>query len=281
MRLGAPVFVKTQDPAELAKAHKDLGYGAAYCPGPVIANPTDDNIRAFREAFAKENIMIAEVGAWCNPMTPVEAERKKSLDFIITRLSIADRIGARCCVDYAGSFSAEHSAGPHPKDLSPEAFDLVVENTRKVIDAVKPTRTAFALEMMQWLWPDSPDAYLDLIKAVDRGDAFAVHMDPTNLICSPRRYYYTGDVIRECVAKLGPKIMSAHAKDVKMEAKHLVFLSETMPGTGMLDYRAYITELAKLPQDVPLMVEHLKNAEEYAQAIAHIRGVAKECGVKL
>ncbi|NOZ23154.1 MAG: sugar phosphate isomerase/epimerase [Planctomycetes bacterium] len=280
MRLGAPVFVQTQDPAELAKAHKELGYGAAYCPGPVMQDPSDENIKAFREAFAKENIVIAEVGAWCNPMTPVEAERKKNLQLIIDRLSIADRIGARCCVDYAGSFSAEHSAGPHPKDLSKEAFDLVVENTRKIIDAVKPTNSTFTLEMMQWMWPDSPDAYLDLMKAVDR-EAFAVHLDPTNLINSPRRYYYTGDVIRECIEKLGPKIMSAHAKDVTMAEKHLVHIDETPPGTGLLDYKTYITGLAKLPQDVPLMVEHLKGPEAYADAVKHIRGVAKECGVEL
>ena len=280
MRLGAPVFAQTNDPAELAKAHKDLGYGAAYCPGPVMQDPSDGNIKAFREAFEKEDIVIAEVGAWCNPMTPVAEEARTNQNLIVDRLSIADRIGARCCVDYAGSYSAEHSAGPHPNDLSPEAFDLVVENTRKIIDAVKPTNTTFTLEMMQWLWPDTPDAYLDLMKAVDR-EAFAVHLDPTNLINSPRKYYYTGDVIRECIEKLGPKIRSAHAKDVTMAEKHLVHIDETPPGTGLLDYRVYITELAKLPQDVPLMVEHLKGAEAYADAVKHIRSVAKECNVDL
>jgi len=280
MRLGAPVFVTTDDPAELARAHVERGYKAAYCPGLVFNNPTDDVIHAARDAFKNAGVVIAEVGAWCNPMSPDEAEREKNINHIIERLSIAERIGALCCVDYAGSYSAEHPAGPHPDDLTRKAFDQVVETTRRIIDAVKPTQTFFTLEMMQWSWPDSPDAYLELINAVDR-DAFAVHLDPTNLINCPRRYYNTGDVIRECVQKLGPLIRSCHAKDCIMDPKHIVHISECMPGKGMLDYRTYLTELAKLDADVPLMIEHLKTAEEYDEAARYIRGVAEECGIGL
>ncbi|MBM4049380.1 MAG: sugar phosphate isomerase/epimerase, partial [Planctomycetes bacterium] len=66
MRLGAPVFVKTADAVELAKAHRDLGYGAAYCPGMAINAKSDVEIEAVRKAFEQEDIVIAEVGAWGN-----------------------------------------------------------------------------------------------------------------------------------------------------------------------------------------------------------------------
>jgi len=32
VRLGAPVFGEFDDPAEWARAHRELGYGGAYCP---------------------------------------------------------------------------------------------------------------------------------------------------------------------------------------------------------------------------------------------------------
>ncbi len=35
MRLGGPVFVKSTDPAVLAKAHRDVGYRAAYAPSDL------------------------------------------------------------------------------------------------------------------------------------------------------------------------------------------------------------------------------------------------------
>jgi hypothetical protein len=38
MRLGGPIFVKSDDPAVLAKAHRDLGYRAAYAPERPFCN---------------------------------------------------------------------------------------------------------------------------------------------------------------------------------------------------------------------------------------------------
>ena len=280
IRFGGPVFQKSKDPVELAREHKRLGYRAAYCPRPALDDPSCENLKKVAEAFKQEDIVIAEVGAWCNAMHPDPAVRQKNLNLIIGRLDLAERLGALCAVDYSGSFSTEHPAGPHPDDLTEKAFDLVVENTRKIIDTVKPARAKFCMEMMQWAWPDSPDAYLRLIKAVDR-PAFGVHLDATNLINCPRYYYDTAAVINECIAKLGRWIVSAHAKDVTMTPEMLVTLRETRAGTGRLDYRAYLKGLSGLPHEVPLMLEHLKTPEEYTAAAEHIRSVAKECGVAL
>ncbi len=72
---------------------------------------------------------------------------------------MADEIGALCCVDIAGSFSAESWFGPHPDNLSQKHFDESVENARKIIDAVKPKRAKFSYEMMGWALPDSADSY--------------------------------------------------------------------------------------------------------------------------
>jgi sugar phosphate isomerase/epimerase len=46
-----------------------------------------------------------------------------------------------------------------------------------------------------------------------------------------------------------------------------------------VDYAAYLKELAKLPVDAPLMLEHLKTAEEYDEGRKYIQKVAAENGV--
>ena len=58
---------------------------------------------------------------------------------------------------------------------------------------------------MPYVLPDSPDSYLQLLEAIDRPQ-FAVHLDPVNMISSPRRFYGSGDFLRECFAKLGPYV---------------------------------------------------------------------------
>ncbi len=255
-------------------AVKKLGYSAAYCP--VGAGAAGDVVKAYARAAEKANIIISEVGVWNNPISPDEKTRRTALEKCRTQLGLADRIGARCCVNISGS-RGEQWDGPSPQNFTDETFDMIVETTRAIIDEVKPTRTYFTLETMPWAYPDSPDSYLRLLKAIDR-KRFAVHLDPVNLVCSPQRYYGSGKLIRECFEKLGPYIKSCHAKDILLQTRLTTHLDEIRPGLGGLDYATFLRELSKIP-DIPLMLEHLKGAEEYQLAADYVRGVAKSIGL--
>jgi len=276
LRLGAPVFERPEDPEELALVHHRAGYRAAYCPRVGLDEP--ERIREIERAFAKHDVVIAEVGRWCNLMDADQQQRQANLRRVTEGLALADRLGARCCVDIAGSFNREFWHGPHPKNVSREFFDLAVENARKIIDAVKPSRAKFCYEMMGWSLPDSPQAYLDMIRAVDR-PAFGVHLDPCNLVNSPARFYNNGALIDECFELLGPWITSCHAKDVAWEVEMQVHFREVPLGEGELDYRTYLRRLARLPNDVPLMIEHMKGPEEYARSREHLFKLGEKLGL--
>jgi sugar phosphate isomerase/epimerase len=191
---------------------------------------------------------------------------------------LAEEIGARCCVDIAGSFNTEIWYGPHPRNLSEEFFDLAVENARKIIDAVKPKRTRFCYEMMGWALPDSVECYLKMLKAVGR-DAFAVHLDPCNLVNSPDRFHRNTDLLNDCFDRLGPWVVSCHAKDVKWHVGMQIHFEEVTLGQGSLDYKTYLKRLAALPGDVPLMIEHMKGADEYEKSRQHLFQVGRDIGV--
>ena len=277
MRLGGPVFEKFENPDQWLAALRRVGYSAAFCP--VDSNASDDVILDYAKAAEKADVIIAEVGAWSNPMSPDEETRRAALERCQGQLALADKIGANCCVNISGSRGQQWD-GHHPDNLTEETFDLIVETTRKIIDAVKPTRTFFTLETMPWMYPDSADSYLRLIHAIDRKQ-FAAHLDPVNLACSPQRFYNNGALIRECVEKLGQYIKSCHAKDIALSEKLTVHLDEVRPGLGGLDYRVYLQELNKLNPDIPLMLEHLPTEEEYALAASHVRAVAKGIGISI
>lgn len=268
--------MKSDDPRELAKEHRRLGYSAAYCP----AAKADDTARVqeIAMAFAAENVAIAEVGAWVNMMDPDPGKRKSNLNYVIDRMALAEAVGARCCVDYAGSFNPRIPWGPDPGNLSDQFFEGTVENCRRIIDAVRPKRTYFTIEMMGWNIPDSPAEYLRLIHAVDR-PRFAVHMDVCNGINSPRKFYANGKFIAECFTTLGRWIVSCHAKDLQWIPELNVHFLEVVPGRGSIDYHAYLRELANLPVDAPLMLEHLKTPEEYNEGRDYIMKIGRESGV--
>lgn len=276
MRLGGPVLEEFDSPDQWVEALRRRGYSAASCPLDESADSS--TVAAYAEAAAVADIVIAEVGAWSNPLAPDEQERNQALTLCQQRLALADEIGARCCVNIAGS-RGEQWDGPHPDNLTSDTFDLIVESVRLIIDAVGPKRSFYTLETMPWMYPDSADSYWDLITAVDR-DSFAVHFDPVNLICSPQRYHQTGALITDFCQKIGPYIKSCHAKDVLLSKQLTVHLDEVCPGTGGLDYPVYLQEMDKLDPDTPLMLEHLPR-EEYPVAADYIRSLAQDLGVTL
>jgi sugar phosphate isomerase/epimerase len=272
IRLGGPIFLKSDDPRELAKEHRRLGYTAAYCPN---GNPAE-----IKKAFAAEDVVISEVGAWRNMLDPDPQKRRDNLHYVTERLQLAEAVGARCCVDIAGSFNPDLWYGPNPKNLSKEFFDATVENVRRLIDEVKPKNTKFSIEMMPWSLPDGPDSYVKLIHAVDRR-AFGVHLDVCNVINTPDRFYRNSEVISECFQKLGSWILSCHAKDLAWvtDKEYNVHFQETVPGRGQINYATYLKELISI--DAPLMLEHLLSPEDYAEARAYVRRIAQESNVKL
>ncbi|QHW29745.1 sugar phosphate isomerase/epimerase [Paenibacillus rhizovicinus] len=278
MRLGGQVFLEQKNPENWARALVEAGFRATTCP----INGDDKDIAELDDYLAaarQHDILISEVGAWSNPISRDEATRRAAINYCIQRLELAERIGAQCCVNIAGS-RGEQWDGPDPDNFSDDTFELIVETTREIIDAVKPERTAFALEMMPWVFPDSAESYLSLVKAIDR-KGFGVHFDPVNIISSPREYYRNGEMIRDFFAKLGPHIRNCHAKDTLLRGSLTVHLDEVQPGKGNLDYRTFLTELNKLHPDTTLIIEHLSTNEEYRQAAAYISGIAGELQISL
>jgi sugar phosphate isomerase/epimerase len=267
LRIGGPVFVKTDDPVALARAHREAGWAAALCPPIDPGDPTA--ARRVRDAFAAADVVLAEVGAWGNMVSPDAARRTASLAKVTRKLAEADALAARCCINYLGTLDPETDFAPHAANLTPDAFDLAVETIRGVIDAVRPTRTTFCLEMMQWIIPDSVEVYAELIVAVDRR-AFAAHVDPVNIVLTPRQYFDTGKLIRHAFAVLGPHIVSCHAKDLALRYSLGLHMDEVPPGRGGMDYVTYLREIRKLGRDTPLIIEHLGTAEEYEQARLHL-----------
>lgn len=278
IRLGAPLFSRFDDPDDWARAHAAKGYRAAYCPVPLDAQ--DDTIRAFADAARRHDLIISEVGAWSDPLSSDATVARAARAKCIAALDLAERIGASCAVNISGS-RGEPWDGPDPENLTLETFAQIVEVSRKIIDAVKPTRTFWTLEAMPWMYPTGPDEYLSLIHAIDR-PGFGVHLDPVNMVNSPIRFFKNADLIRESFRMLGPWLKNCHAKDISLSTALTTHLDEVIPGRGGLDYGVFLRELESLGNPkVALMLEHLKTEAEYDEAASYVRSVAERENILL
>jgi sugar phosphate isomerase/epimerase len=200
MTLGAPILDSYSSPDEWISLVRQLGGSATYCPVEVGADP--EQVDQYAQAAAAAGLVIAEVGAWePNPLSPDAAEAERSIAYCQEALRLADRLGARCCVNVAGSLGTTW-AGPAAENFSEKTFRRIVETTRLIIDAVQSRRTFYTLEIMPWIPPYDLDSYQRLIEAIDR-EAFGV-VDPANLINDTRKYYSNGQLIRDFVTDWAP-----------------------------------------------------------------------------
>ena len=275
MRLGAPVF-GFSTAGEWAEAHNKKGYRAAYWPlgddAPV------GQVNEFVRAAGDNDLVIAEVGIWNNMLDPDPEKRCRNFEMAVRRLETAEYVGARCCVNISGSRSAIWD-GPHPLNLTKETYDMVVEDTRRLIDAVAPVRTRYTLEPMPWMYPHDENDALDLIRDVDR-EGFAVHADMVNLINSYDKYMATGEMTERFFRALAPYIRSVHLKDTRIVPDRLTMhIDEALPGEGTFDYPVLLRNCAALDADLPLMIEHLRDEGEYDRAAVNIRRIAAETGL--
>lgn len=269
MLIGAPLPHTPTSPQEWISALQERGYNAAYWPLPL--DTVDTEAQAFRQAADEAKIVIAEVGAWSNPISPDLPTHQEAMETCKRALALADSIGARCCVNIAGSRSSKQWDGPDANNLTAETFELIVTSVREIIDDVRPQHTFYTLETMPWIAPTSAAQYLELIRAIDR-PSFAVHLDPCNLISSVNDLYHSTDLIDSMFELLRPHIRSCHAKDLTLEPTPPLRFREVAPGKGQVDLPRIIRHLQKSPQ-IPFMIEHLEDDASYQAAATYIRSL--------
>jgi len=286
MRLGATIssYFGDPDPQSYIAECRAWGYRSAPCPSVRIQET--EKIREIAKAFSAVDIAIGEVQAWVSALDPRPEVRSKNQQLIAESLTIADEVNAACCVTVSGTLDIRDdiaSDTPHPDNFHASTFDAVVEWIKKVLKEARPQRTKLALEMSPWTPLDGPEAYVNIIKAVDH-PALAVHLDPSNAVLDPRIFWSTTALINRCFDMLGGWVVSCHAKDLHygsmVQLRHVNFV-EVIPGQGVLDYRTFLKRAEGVSPNLPLIMEHLPSAEDYGKGAKYIRGVAREIGVTI
>lgn len=277
MRLGIAKALEHNSPDEWAQKHRDLGCGAVVFP--LDYNSDDSLINAYVRAASDYDLVIAEVGAWVNPIASDEKEREANLNRCINQLKLAQRIGAKCTVNIAGS-CGEIWDGGYKENYSDAAFDKIVSSVQHIIDSAQPKDTFYTLEPMPWMYPDSPENYLELIKAINR-DRFAVHLDIVNMITDPKKYFFNDSFLDECFNLLGDSIISCHVKDIRLEEHFTFNLKEVPCGEGNLDLVRYAHLADDVSEDMPFIIEHLDSDDEYIESAIYVKDLLKNAGIKM
>ncbi len=268
MYLGISSSLAHTSPEDWAQKHKKLGLKTVNFP--VDCNAGQEKITAYKNAADAAVLTIAEVGIWRNTLAADLDERQRMIDYAVEQVKMADRIGARCCVNVVGTPYGPRWDGGYRENFSEELWTMAVKMIQEVIDRAQPKHTKFSIESMPGMIPSSPDEYVRLINEVNR-DAFGAHLDVVNMITSPDRYFFNDRFLEECFTKLKGKICSCHLKDINLKQEYTFQLEECACGKGTLDIELFAKLASAEDEEMPMIIEHLTTDEEYIASVEYVR----------
>ena len=266
MRLGMNYGMKASNPVKWAESLKALGVRATSFPLDYKADY--NTIEAYKQAAEDYSIQIAEVGAWCNPMSPSRKEAEKAMERCVEQLKLADHIGATCCANITGA-AGKIWDGAYAENFAPEFYQRMVEKTREIIEKAAPEKTYYAIEPMPYMVPTGPDEYLKLIEDVG-SPRMAVHLDMVNWMNSPERVFNQQKFMDEVFMKLHGRIVSCHFKDFEIQQRLTFHIEETPVGKGIFDIDYYVKKINEEDPTLPLMIEHLSSKSAYVRSMKYI-----------
>ena len=164
MLLGGTVAGVYAGPEEWERALAATRFKAV--TAPFSCRTPREETAAYREAARRRRVRIAEIGVWNNLLDLDEAKAREAAVYAKGQLALADECGIPCCVNIAGTPGSAGWDAADPANFTGEVYERTVQSIREILDEVKPRRAFYCIEPMPWMVPDSPDAYLQLIRDV-------------------------------------------------------------------------------------------------------------------
>jgi len=241
---------------------------------------TKDKCIKIRETFRDHNLPISCISGYTNIIHPDKAERERRMGYLKEIIRHAQYLGTPYVISETGTYNTESDWVHHPKNKTEEGF----EECRKVIADLSQFAydhgAMFLLETYVNNVVGSVEETVKMFAQVDH-PGLGLLMDPTNYF-ETHNIDRMDEILNQVFDTLSDKIKIGHAKDVKRSGddkteKHAdigdadALESHTFrgvgeielpaPGLGSLNYDLYLKRLAQKHPNVPMIIEHLDEAD--------------------
>jgi sugar phosphate isomerase/epimerase len=208
--------------------------------------------RAVARAAARTGVRIVAISATFNIIQP------EALELGLARLpalsDAARSVGCDLLTLCTGTLHATDMWTYHPGNSSPRAWTDMIDALRKLSQVARRCGVRLAIE------PETANIVCDAAhaeRALDDlgtdGELISIILDAANLYRPPIDPRTHSDVIDDALARLGPRIALAHAKDIANPARPADGLTTSehythvAAGTGILPYPHYLAALRRTP----------------------------------
>jgi sugar phosphate isomerase/epimerase len=214
--------------------------------------------------YKSAGIGIHSLGVYTTLVHPDPTERKANLEYFERMMKIGGHMGVRSFLTEPGHYLPEGKHSATPFDYQDEVWKTTIATVKELARIAEAHDATVLLEPF----------YISVVCSAKRARMFLeevgsprvrVNLDPANLI--------EVNDLEEMFQQLGKWTSAIHAKDRKMH------ITQGVPaGQGDIDYPKLVTLAATRTPGAPLFIEYV-TADDYKQALAHLRSVMKTSGI--
>ncbi len=257
---------------------RELGFSGMGAHLTVPASTISDEVAAnVRRCIDGNNLDFFQLwGPYPTIITADEEVRRAGVEGIRDVVRLAARMG----VPEAGVRPTSHNPRgdwwPHPENHSRASEDRLVQSISEALEVAVPAGVNIVLEVHATSTLDAPERVKRVIERTDP-EHVLVNIDTVNYVRDLPTAFDPTPMINEFFDVLGPHCSTVQIKDYYLEDRFVVHISETIPGTGMLDIDTVLRRTEALSPDMYAVIEHLpvgqiglakKNLTERARALA-------------
>src|SRR5215207_3358149 len=254
----------------LARYIRSLGFsgvGAHIAGDPLAASPAAfQHLRAVLDA---NGLRLVQLWGWYpSIVTGDESLRLAGVRAAQEIVKLGASVGAQMVGIRPTSISPDGPWSPHPLNYAPATEERLVKSLREIAVACADHQLPIALECHVTTTLHSPEASRRIIESVG-SEWVKVNLDPVNFARDHHTTYDTTRLLNDLFDTLGSYALAAHIKDVRVDDDHVVHISETPPGTGLMDFETLFRRFEALLPDGYALIEHL-TPEQVPDAAAFV-----------
>jgi sugar phosphate isomerase/epimerase len=243
---------------EMVKWADELGFrglGAHITvPAAAISDETVARVRSAIDAVGIEFLQLW--GPYPPIVTADEETRRAGVEGARDIVRLAAKLGVPASGVRPTSHNPRGDWWPHPDNHTSEAEDRLVRSISEILETATEHDVGLVLEAHATSTLDSAHRVKRVVERTDPSRV-TVNIDPANFVKDLPTAFDPTPMIDEHFDILGEHCATVHVKDYYLEDRFIVHISETIPGTGLMDLDTVLTRTAALGTDSYAIIEHL------------------------
>lgn len=225
--------------------------------------------RHVQQALQKQNIAVAVLGCYINPVHPNPDIRQTHLCRFKEHLRFARDFGCAMVGTETGSCNADCSW--HPDTEKSATFDLFCLSLERLLNIAEKCGSIVAIEAVADQHVISTIEKVEQILRRCASPALKIIYDPVNLIPQAGLSEKQSEFFIRAFDAFGKDIAAVHAKDFRIENGRKI--GALPAGTGELDYKSLLPLIMERKPGIDILLENTTPANGQA-AINYLRQIA-------